>query len=442
MNRIAYWLAGVRDSFWFIPAVLIALSLVLAETLVAIDLSAGGEWLPLLGVGPEGARGLLAAIATSMLSAAATMFSITIAVLALTSSAYGPRLVQNFMADRGNQLVLAVLVSSSLYALMVLRRIRSGAEAFVPELAVTVGLLLALLGVCVLIYFIHHISASIQIATLAGGVRRELSRRLDDVYPATADAHRRPAGSWPSGGVSRHALADADGYVASIALDDLLSAAKRHDGRVDVRVRPGTFVCRGDVLVVVTVDEMLGGEGEHGEKPAVEERLHDLSRAAVGRVSLADQRTPYQDVEHLARQLVDVAARSLSPGVNDPYTALNAIDALSAAFAQTADRADPDPVLVDEKGVVRVRASSRPWIDLLVETIDTMRVYAATQPAVIARLLDLVDRLATRTTDPQRRVALLAAADRAVEGADASALLTHDLDKLRAARTALREQQS
>ena len=149
MNRIAYWLAGVRDSFWFIPAVLIALSLVLAETLVAIDLSAGGEWLPLLGVGPEGARGLLAAIATSMLSAAATMFSITIAVLALTSSAYGPRLVQNFMADRGNQLVLAVLVSSSLYALMVLRRIRSGAEAFVPELAVTVGLLLALLGVCV-----------------------------------------------------------------------------------------------------------------------------------------------------------------------------------------------------------------------------------------------------------------------------------------------------
>ena len=87
MNRIAYWLARIRDSFWFVPAVLIALALALAEALVAVDLSADWEWLPLLGVGPDGARGLLAAIATSMLSAAATMFSITIAVLALTLAA-------------------------------------------------------------------------------------------------------------------------------------------------------------------------------------------------------------------------------------------------------------------------------------------------------------------------------------------------------------------
>jgi len=434
VNRIAYWLARIRDSFWFVPAVLIALALALAEALVAVDLSAGWEWLPLLGVGPDGARGLLAAIATSMLSAAATMFSITIAVLALTSSAYGPRLVQNFMADRGNQLVLAVLVSSSLYSLMVLRRIRSGSEAFVPELAVTVGLALALVGVCVLIYFIHHISAGIQIANLAGGVRRDLGRRLDDAYPASADARRRPAGSWPSGGVAREALAEADGYVSSVALDDLVSAATRHDGRVDVLVRPGTFVCRGDVLAVVTVE---GGDDAPEGAASVEERLEHVCRATVARVTIGDQRTPYQDVEHLARQLVDVAARSLSPGVNDPYTALNAIDALSAAFAPTAERVDPHPVLVDDDGVARTRASSRAWIDLVVDTIDTLRVYAATQPVVGERLLDCVGRLLRRATDPARRAALLAVAGRVVEGADASALLPHDLERLRAARTAL-----
>lgn len=437
MNRIAYWTARIRDSFWFVPSVLIALALVLAEALVAIDVSAGWEWLPLLGVGPEGARGLLAAIATSMLSAAATMFSITIAVLALTSSAYGPRLVQNFMADRGNQLVLAVLVSSSLYSLMVLRRIRSGAEAFVPELAVTMGLVLALVGVCVLIYFIHHISAGIQIANLAGGVRRELGRRLEDAYPATTDAHRRPAEYWPSGGVSQEALADADGYVTSVALDDLVSAAKRHDGRVDVLVRPGTFVCRGDVIAVVTVDGGSGGEAARDDSASVQDRLEHLCRATVGRVSIGDQRTPYQDVEHLARQLVDVAARSLSPGVNDPYTALNAIDALSAAFAPTAARPDPHPVLVDDSGVSRTRASSRAWIDLVVDTIDTLRGYASTQPVVSERLLDCVGRLLRRATHPARRAALLAAADRVVEGADSSALLPHDLEQLRTARVLL-----
>ena len=437
MNRIAYWLARIRDSFWFVPAVLIALALALAEALVAVDLSADWEWLPLLGVGPDGARGLLAAIATSMLSAAATMFSITIAVLALTSSAYGPRLVQNFMADRGNQLVLAVLVSSSLYSLMVLRRIRSGSEAFVPELAVTVGLALALVGVCVLIYFIHHISAGIQIANLAGGVRRELAGRLADQYPATADARRRPADSWPSGGVAREALADADGYVTSVALDDLVSAATRHEGRVDVLVHPGTFVCGGDVIALVTVEADAEHDDADRERATAEERLEQLCRATVGRVSIGDQRTPYQDVEHLARQLIDVAARSLSPGVNDPYTALNAIDALSAAFAPTAAHPDPHPVLVDDDGAVRTRASSRAWIDLVVDTIDTLRVYASTQPVVGERLIDCVGRLLRRTTDPERRVALLAAADRVVEGADASAMLPHDLERLRAARTIL-----
>ena len=434
MNRIAYWFARMRDSFWFVPAMLIALALVLSEALVAVDLTAGGELLPLLGVGPDGARGLLAAIATSMLSAAATMFSITIAVLALTSSAYGPRLVQNFMADRGNQLVLAVLVSSSLYSLMVLRRIRSGAEEFVPELAVTVALVLAVIGVCVLIYFIHHISASIQIAHLAGGVRRELGRRLDDEYPATADARRRPAESWPLGGDVREALAGEDGYVASVALDDLVAVASRNEGRVDVLVRPGTFVCRGDVLAVVTI-----GPGENDSEAAVsaDERLDHLCRATVGRIAIGDERTPYQDVEHLARQLVDVAARSLSPGVNDPYTALNAIDALSAAFAPSAARHDPHPVLVDDDGVARVRASHRAWIDLVVDTFDAVRVYASTQPVVCERLLDCAGRLLRRSTDPARQAALRAAADRVVEGADAAALLPHDLERLRAARAVL-----
>ena len=106
-------------------------------------------------------------------------------------------------------------------------------------------------------------------------------------------------------------------------------------------------------LAVVTVDGG-GGDGASDEQASVEERLENLCRATVGRVSIGDQRTPYQDEEHLARQLVDVAARSLSPGVNDPYTALNAIDALSAAFAPTAGRQDPHPVLVDDERHMRV----------------------------------------------------------------------------------------
>ncbi len=127
-TRSGQLVATVRDSFWFIPALCMLVSVVLVESLTWLDRRLGNAdlgfgWV-LLQAGASGSRALLAAIATSMLAAAATMFSITIAVLALTSSNYGPRLVGNFMSDRGNQLVLGVLVATSLYALLLLRHIR------------------------------------------------------------------------------------------------------------------------------------------------------------------------------------------------------------------------------------------------------------------------------------------------------------------------------
>ena len=180
-------LQRLGERFWFIPALMCTAAFVLAEGLIAVDRYLGdavvtGWASPLFyRVGESGSRDILGAIASSSLAVAGTTFSITMAVLALTSSAYGPRLVRNFMADRGNQAVLGVFVSTFLYSLLTLRSIRvigdpgnQEAEVFVPHLAVNTAVLLAVVNVAVLIYFIHHISDSIQVSTLASGVRADL----------------------------------------------------------------------------------------------------------------------------------------------------------------------------------------------------------------------------------------------------------------------------
>ncbi len=188
MNRSSRLL----QSFWFLPAVLCVLAVILAETLVVVDRRLADVDLGLLEilitrVGESGSRDLLGAVAGSTLAVASTTFSITIAVLALSSSTYGPRLVRNFMADRGNQFVLGVFVATFLYSLLVLRAIRipsdGGGDYFVPHLAVNVAVLLAVLSIGVLVYFIHHISDRVQVWTLARQVRTDLLAAVDRLYP-------------------------------------------------------------------------------------------------------------------------------------------------------------------------------------------------------------------------------------------------------------------
>ena len=192
MHTLRHHLRRAVDSFWFVPALLLLAAVVLAELMVALDRAVGSSGLASLSfvsaVGASGSRDLLAAIGGSMLGVAATSFSITISVIATASSTFGPRLVRNFMANRGNQVVLGIYGATFLYALLVLRTVREGADdasSFVPHLAVTFAIGLAVVDVAVLIYFIHHIADSIQVPTLATQVLKDLQRTTDqsDVEP-------------------------------------------------------------------------------------------------------------------------------------------------------------------------------------------------------------------------------------------------------------------
>jgi uncharacterized membrane protein len=183
----------VRSSFWFLPALLLAGAIALALLLIEVDTRLAPDvfarWPRLFGTGADGARGLLGVVAGSMISVAGVVFSITLVALSLASSQYTSRVLRHFMRDRANQSVLGIFVGIFAYCLVVLRTIRGGDEGgFVPALAVLVGLLLGLVGIAVLVFFIHHISASIQASQILATVAEETLAVLDRLYPADAGA--------------------------------------------------------------------------------------------------------------------------------------------------------------------------------------------------------------------------------------------------------------
>jgi uncharacterized membrane protein len=184
---LKYW-DRLRSSFWFIPALLAAAAIVLALASVEFDRTVADRWLGRLGWvysgGAEGAAAVLETIAGSMMTIAGVVFSMTLVALTLASSQFGPRLLRNFMRDTSNQVVLGTFVATFLYALLVLRTIRRGEEdLFIPQLSVTIALALALAAIGVLIYFIHHVSVSIQADEIVARVGDELDHSVARLYP-------------------------------------------------------------------------------------------------------------------------------------------------------------------------------------------------------------------------------------------------------------------
>lgn len=416
-------LQRARERFWFIPTVLCLAAMAGAGLLITLDehlrdveLPGWAEFL-VYRVAEGGSRDILGAIATSSLAVAGTTFSITMAVLALTSSSYGPRLVRNFMADRGNQFVLGVYVATFLYSLLVLRSIRAidDTGVFVPHIAVNVAGLLAVLNVAVLVYFIHHISDSIQIATLSAGVREELLTAVDSLYPARLGkapgeltrhedderAQARPdveAGGLRPGeggpeqdvdsilaGLTEPAAvvrADRPGYLEYVREDDLLETAKKHDVHVLLLLKPGEYVLPEGALALVY--------------PA--ERVADEVLSHVGAaVRIAGSRTPHQDVEFAVQQLTELAVRALSPGTNDPYTAINALDDLTVGLRLLASRPMPSAGRFDSEGTMRVHAPRADPVEVVSTVLDQMRWYAAGAPSVMYASLRLIERVGAQT---------------------------------------------
>lgn len=403
----------VRSSLWFLPSVIVLGAIVLALGLIEAHNSEGTRllerWPVLSGAGADGARGLLVTIAGSMISLAGVVFSITIVALSLASGQYTSRVLRNFMNNRVNQTVLGVFVGIFAYCLVVLRTIRGGDEgAFVPFLAVLMALILALLGIAMLIHFIHHIVLSIQAANILAEAAEETLRMIDQTLPQAngeEDDDEEDEEEWHTeslpGGNRQPIHATATGYLQHLDTGGIAAFATRLGTHVRMTRRVGEFVIEG-----VPVAYIAGSAA-----PAGNDLRYFSSLYAVGR-----QRTIQQDPAFGIRQLVDAALKALSPGINDTTTALMSVDYLTAILVRIAGRRivsryhDPD-------GTLRLVTRARNYVGLCGQAFDQIRQNAGGNMAVLERLLESLALLATRSPSPARRQGLLEHARAVAESA-------------------------
>lgn len=361
-------LLAVRSSYWFVPSLMALVAMLLGAGMVWLDVRLGIEWLGGISwyqqIGADGAREVLSTIAGSMITVAGVVFSITIVALSYASSQYGPRVLTNFMTDRGNTVTLGTFIATFLYSLVVLRTIHGGNEGFVPQLSVIGALLLAICSIVVLIYFIHHASQEIHINHVVARIGEQLvadaGRRFPALIGEEPEQDAKPC--WPPARSWSMVQSAATGYLQSIDEDALMRLAVRHDLLIRLRYRPGDFAMAGRGLADVTPAERLDD---------------DVADALRECFTTGKKRTPENDIMFLVSELVEIAARALSPGVNDPMTAVTCLDWLGAGATEFARRQLPHPVRVDGAGTPRVLALPANFAHFVESSFGRLRHYVA-----------------------------------------------------------------
>jgi uncharacterized membrane protein len=409
----------LRSSLWFLPgvmtvgAVFAAWSLLRADRWVVASELELGPWG--YGGGADSARQVLATIAGSIMTITGVTFSITMVALVLAAGQYTPRVLRNFVRDRVNQTVLGVFVGTFLFTLLVLRAIRAGDDAFVPALAVTASIALAVVSLGFFLYFLHHMANAIQVSNIIRNVARETHAEIDRTFEQEAGFTGPPQlrAQPPSSGL--RVVAEKQGYVIRIETDALIATARSHETAIEVVVGPGDFVSHGEALAFARGN------------PAERARLADEVREAF---HFDSQRSISQDPAYGFRQLVDIAVRALSPGVNDPTTACNSVDYLGGFLARLADLEWPDVEVRDDDGAVRVIVPQGTFAGYVDLACSEIRHYGRSDLTTTVRLLEALRRAADVTTRSDRRAALGRAAQAILEGAERSIRSTVDRDRV------------
>jgi len=393
--RLRKLLVGIADTFWVLPALLVLLGIGLAVGLVAIDRSGmlpawivEGAWV--YDGGGTGARTLLGTVAASTIGVAGTVFSITIAALTLAAGQMGPRLLRNFTRDRGNQLTLGVFLGTFSYALMVLRSVRTQEEGvFVPHLSLSVGILLAFLCVATLVYFVGHMASRINVDTVIELVSKDVQEAIERLSVPEAGPPPPDAGFW------RDVVPLTDrrrGYLQQLDADGLADWAAERRTTVRLLVRPGDYVFPGAPIAMAW--------------PAVE-GLGDAVRDAT---ALGPTRASPLDIEFTIRQLVEVAVRALSPGINDPHTAISALDRLGAALCDLASCHLPSGVALRD-GHVALVVPAVDYDGMADAMFHSIRQSASRHAAVLIRLLEVLTAVRRCESGAERAATLRRHAD-------------------------------
>ncbi|NNJ03476.1 DUF2254 domain-containing protein [Streptomyces sp. PKU-MA01144] len=426
----------LRVQLWPLPTLGVAVAVVAGVGLPLLDGRFQGDmpsWLRtyLYSGTSDSARSVLAAIAGSLVTVTALTFSLTVLTLQLASSQFSPRLLRTFTADRYVQTTLALFLATFTFALTVLRSVRTGEEdgrsEFVPQVSVTVALVLTLASLLALVLFLSHLAREIRVETMMTSVHSDADRTLHRLLPEKreADSGDPAAGNPPVAPPEPPAsaltlTAGASGFLTQVDEAALLNLAVETDAVVVVDRHPGSSLIAGTPM---------GAAWPRSGEPFSPGTRTRLAEEVSGAVQTGAERTDLQDVGFGLRQLTDIAAKALSPGINDPTTAVHALSHSSALLCEMVGRDLGPRLLRDDHQQVRVVLRRPDLGDLLGLAVDQPLRYGAAEPAVLARIAMLLRELAWCST-PEHNPPITAALARlraTIDAGDLDATERHRL---------------
>lgn len=351
-SKLLNFFSELRSSYWYIPLLMSVAALLLSMVTLFIDHVFVWQWLQSIGwfhaSNPDGARVLLSTIANSMITVAGVTFSMTIVAVAFAASQVGPRLTSNFMRDRANQITLGTFIATFLYCLFVLLALfnanKNGISqiegVFIPQISLLVALLLAISSIIVLIYFFHHIPESINMSNVIARIGEELNYQLDCLFPTNVGKEHSKKPSFPRGySQSVPVIATERGYIRIIDGTSLINIAKKYDVILKLDTRYSNFVTENSVLLTIYSKEKINAA---------------VYKQCKNAFVLGNNRNQETDTLFLVDELVEIIARALSPGINDPFTAMTCLDWLQSSLQKLSKTKSPSSYRYDADNKLRL----------------------------------------------------------------------------------------
>lgn len=384
MKKILFFWKELGATFWFFPVLIISFSILLAFSLVYLDslLTIPREgWSRFFLVNSsDSARSILTTISSAMMGVAGTVFSITLVALTLASSQFGPRLIKNFMYVRLNQVVLGLYISTYLYCLLVLNSVTdSSGYTFIPSISILVAIIAAAINIILLIIFIHQIAISIQADKVVSDISEFISKQVETLFPEKMGEEIEneediDTSASISGYQNQTSIKSPEsGYLQYINSEALVEFITKHDALLELYYKPGDHLVEGLEIGML----FSNGEWKQNEFEKI------FNQFVIGKT-----KTSQQDLEFSIHQMVEIAARALSPGVNDPYTAITCIDNLTAILCYLAQAKFPSKYRFDEEGNLRIIAETYDFEGILDAAFNQIRQFSGGSPAVIIRLME------------------------------------------------------
>lgn len=403
--KIFNWLRKFGENFWLIPLLFMLIAIGLALLNVFLDRQyftsdkVGLSYL-LYFNDRDSVRTLLSTIAGSVLGVAGVSFSITIASLTLASQQFGPRLLRNFMSDRFNQIVIGIFVATFLYCLLVLQFTNAkDAVNYVPVISMLTALALVIINLMTLVFFIHHISMIIQADNLIISVHQELMVNLKQAFPNVDDGqHKVYKEQLPNNVLAKlerqgkSFYAHRSGHFQALDNEGLIKFATDRDLVIQLHYQPGDYILQGTPL-----GRCLGA---HAMDDELEKKLQFY-------LVLGNLQTSDQDIAFAMRQLIEIGVRALSPGINDPFTAVACIDRLGDAMAYVMDKGFPQGLFFDQGGHLRIQLQPDSFSLMLDNAFSQIRQNSEFHVVIVVRLLNTMEKLAVQVRNSEQAHALL-----------------------------------